>query len=310
MRIHTRFIDPEAHQPRSLRIECRGQQASDRIREILERDQPCMIGRLGGTETEAIIRHLNVLDSQSFFTKSREYITGKRDRFWWDRGIIMRLCNLSGFFPATEKALIKFSEDMLEDMQQIDILGAWQPQEIVLKDYLKNALRVPHGELQPYRHKNPWSECLAGKKVLVIHPFEKSIQQQYAKRTLLFKDPRVLPEFELITLKSVQSLVGNEVPFRDWFDALHFMTRQIDAMTFDVAIIGAGAYGLPLGAHIKRKGGKAFHLGGVTQMLFGIRGKRWDDLPEYRQFFNEHWVRPLPEEAPAKFKSVEHGCYW
>jgi len=26
--------------------------------------------------------------------------------------------------------------------------------------------------------------------------------------------------------------------------------------------------------------------------------------------FNEHWVRPLPEETPQNHIKVEDGCYW
>ena len=54
-------------------------------------------------------------------------------------------------------------------------------------------------------------EFLRGKKVLVIHPFAETIQHQYEqKRTLLFKNPDVLPEFQLETIKAVQSLGGQK----------------------------------------------------------------------------------------------------
>ena len=77
-----------------------------------------------------------------------------------------------------------------------------------------------------------------------------------------------------------------------------------------MAIIGAGAYGLPLAAHVKRLGKKAVHLGGATQILFGIRGKRWDEMPFFQKLYNEHWVRPLPSEVPKDYQRVEGGCYW
>jgi glycine/D-amino acid oxidase-like deaminating enzyme len=89
------------------------------------------------------------------------------------------------------------------------------------------------------------------------------------------------------------------------------MCRKIDAIDFDIAIIGAGAYGLPMAAHVKRRGKKAVHLGGATQLLFGIRGKRWDtDYPHLQPLFNEHWARPLPTETPPNAKTIEAGCYW
>ena len=111
--------------------------------------------------------------------------------------------------------------------------------------------------LEPYLHDNPWSEALAGKKILVIHPFNKTIENQYHnKRTLLFKDERVLPEFaSLQTIKAVQTLAGNKVTYKDWFAALDYMKSEIDQKDFDVAILGCGAYGFPLAAHVKQSSG-------------------------------------------------------
>jgi hypothetical protein len=307
---HARYVDPAAHRRAALPIACRGQAASDQIRARLEAKEPCLIGRLGATEADAIICYLNVTRPGSFAKKAGEYIRGERDRFWWEEGVVERLGELSGFFPTTREGAERFSRLNLEDMRQIDILGAWQAQESFLQKYLASAVRVPHSRLPPFQHAEPWSQVLAGRKVLVVHPFEESIRRQYARRKFLFKDPRVLPEFELKTLRSVQSIAGAKVSFRDWFEALDSMKARIDATDYDVAIIGAGAYGLPLGAHVKRSGKKAVHLGGITQMLFGIRGKRWDDRPEFASLYNEHWVRPLPEEAPENFTKVEGGCYW
>ena len=88
------------------------------------------------------------------------------------------------------------------------------------------------------------------------------------------------------------------------------MKKQVDAMDFDIAILGCGAYGLPLAAHIKRIGKKAVHMGGASQILFGIRGKRWEDHPVISKLFNEHWARPDENETPTNSKNVEDGCYW
>jgi hypothetical protein len=145
---------------------------------------------------------------------------------------------------------------------------------------------------------------------LVVHPFAESIRRQYARRERLFADPSVLPDFQLKTLQAVQSIGGQSRGFADWFEALDWMEQQMAAEDFDVAIIGAGAYGLPLAAHAKRLGRKAVHLGGATQILFGIRGRRWDEHPFISQLYNPFWVRPLPEETPPNYTDVESGCYW
>ena len=83
--------------------------------------------------------------------------------------------------------------------------------------------------------------------------------------------------------------------------------KQID---FDIAIVGCGAYGLPLAAKIKEIGKQAIHLAGATQILFGIRGARWDVRPEMQKYFNEYWIRPSDSERPKDAQSVEGACYW
>ena len=84
----------------------------------------------------------------------------------------------------------------------------------------------------------------------------------------------------------------------------------MSSRAFDVAIVGAGAWSLPLTAHARALGRIGIHMGGATQILFGIRGARWDDHPVIAGFYNEAWVRPGPGERPAAHEAVEGGCYW
>ena len=69
-------------------------------------------------------------------------------------------------------------------------------------------------------------------------------------------------------------------------------------------------YGFPLAAYVKSIGKKAIHLGGATQMLFGIKSKSWEDDSRFHYLINEHWVRPKETERPANYKQVEGGRYW
>jgi hypothetical protein len=66
-----------------------------------------------------------------------------------------------------------------------------------------------------------------------------------------------------------------------------------------------------LAAHVKRLGKKAVHLGGSTQILFGIKGKRWEENNKFiSSIMNQHWVRPLESETPSNINKIEDGCYW
>lgn len=130
------------------------------------------------------------------------------------------------------------------------------------------------GYYAPFLWKNPWTKYLKGKKVLVVHPFVDSIKSQYENnRTNLFEDPDVLPEFkELILVKAVQSIVGTKTDYKDWFEALKHMEDEISHLDFDVALIGCGAYGMPLAAHVKRMGKTGRPFGRMdTNVIRGIR---------------------------------------
>jgi hypothetical protein len=200
---------------------------------------------------------------------------------------------------------------MLTDAYEVDILGSWLNDEKYLNKQLTTSKRVVLEDLEPFFTKNPWTRALKGKKVLVVHPFAETIVAQYKKRELLF-DNDLLPEFELKTIKAVQSIAGEKTQFNDWFEALEYMKSQMDSIDYDICILGCGAYGFPLAAHAKRTGKKAIHLGGVTQLLFGIKGKRWEDyiVWPYMNLFNEHWVRPGENGKPKNAEQVEGGCYW
>ena len=218
-----------------------------------------------------------------------------------------------GFFPVDDENLLRFANFYSEQIKKTDLIGIWgfvPGETFLINKYCPKAIKFDPTGLEPYYFENPWSEVLTGKKVLVIHPFAKSIRQQYLKRESLFENKRVLPAFELINLQAVQSIGGNETGFKTWFDALAWMQQEIDKLDFDIAIIGAGSYGLPLSAYVKEKGKIAIHIGGATQLLFGVKGKRWETHPVISKLFNEHWIRPSVEEFVPQATKLEDACYW
>lgn len=282
-----------------------GAEGNRHIRELIWGDAPIMVARYGETELQAI---WSVLTHAPRAEQQRRVTT---------------LRHSSGFFPADVDNLQRFVEVYEDAARRLDCLaiwnyqhGRWTMEERMFADYSPDASLVSIRSLESWLFSDPWTESLRGRKVLVIHPFDQSIQRQYAKRTRLFNDERVLPEFSRIdTMKAVQSVAGNSTEFGTWFDALESMRAQIADRDFDVALIGAGAYGFPLAAFVKDLGKQAVHLGGVTQILFGIIGRRWEKVipggyPPLTRFVNSDWTRPLPRETPDRFESVDGGAYW
>lgn len=292
--------------------------ASELIYNLLASSKPCMIARYGAFELASVVNYLGVKNAQHSCLK---YISGKSPQWWWNKRLMKFMQSNAGFFPSTEENLMRFGEMMVEDSKQLDILGSWLPdEETMITDFNLNLTKVTLLALEPYWSKNPWSRVLEGKKVLVIHPFASLIEQQYKeKREVLFDDKQVLPKFDLKTIKAVQSL-GGDCEYPDWFEALDSMKKQMDATDYDIVLLGCGAYGFPLAAHAKRMGKQAVHLGGALQLLFGIRGRRWDNpnygIQEfgkqntYKTLFNSFWVYPSNSLVPSKATQVEGGCYW
>ncbi len=228
---------------------------------------------------------------------------------------LSRMHTFAGLFPETEEMGSRFTELMIEGIAQADLIGIWpQPFE----EYYTGTYGSPDLEytfmrnLNPWINPdNPWTAALEGKKVLVIHPFEESIRNLYAKREHLFPGTDILPEFSLDTLKSIQTSGGGvDDRFENWFEAFEWMKQEILKRDFDIAILGCGAYGFPLAAEIKKAGKQAVHFGGATQLLFGIMGNRWNHNPVVQNLVNEYWTRPLDSEKPKDADKVEKSCYW
>lgn len=267
------------------------------IKNYIRNGTPFAAVRLGGTEIRTI--------ADTIYSQYKLPIFGLNQR------TLQRICTLSGFFPATRENVEGFSKLYLEMLPYVDILCVWDcfMQGYFANNFAKKANLTTLYALEPYYFDLPWSSELKGKKVLVIHPFAKTIEKQFRHKEKIFENTEVLPDMQLMTLKAVQSL-GGKSKFESWFEALEWMYSEAMKMEFDVALIGCGAYGLPLAIKFKKAGKQAIQIGGALQLLFGIKGKRWESKPEAARLFNENWVRPDESERPETANSVEGACYW
>lgn len=313
-KLRRRYIERhDLPQPRPLNKEMDPDIISSHIREKLLSPEPCMLSRFGAVEIGCVVNYLGIYHQKRKIIK---YIKGEAFPWWWEEETMYPMRNNAGFFSATPELLKRFSEMMIEDMPLIDILASWRFEEEYFSKELQNAYKIDFEPYNPFWSDVPWTAALENKKVLVVHPFAETIQKQYLRKELIHKDPRVLPTFDLQTIKAIQT-IGNQGDgrFETWFDALEFMKNEIDKMDYDVCLLGCGAYGMPLAAHVKRSGKKAVHLGGSLQLLFGIRGARWENSNynatyNYSKLMNEFWVKPSATETLSKAQQVEEGCYW
>jgi len=230
-----------------------------------------------------------------------------------EQSFIDKLRRHAGVFPPTKDNFETFCSIYLAAAREIDLLGLMKSpnEKHLVESHIPKVLRCALGSLEPYLNSVPWSRSLAGLRVLVVHSFADSILRQYRlNRTKLFVDHQVLPEFELHCVKAPQTMLAETAGFSCWSEALADLKTKVDAVDYDVAIIGCGAYGLPLGAHIKLRGKVAVHFGGAVQLLFGISGQRWRNWSEFRAITRDAWISPSESERPAGWNKIEEGCYW
>ncbi|MGG7058069.1 hypothetical protein ACQPUZ_07190 [Clostridium tertium] len=265
---------------------------NDLIRQLILSGEPCMIARLGATESRCIEKWMNHKD--------------------FDKENLENIKQLSGVFPNDSNSIAEFCEVYTEGILDIDVLAVWgvTAERNIYKKYCPTAKLINIMSLEPFFYDNPWSSAIRGKKLLILHPFVETIKKQLINKDKLFKNDEVLPDFKEVSyIKAVQSLGGSD-EYESWLEALKSMCSEIEKIDFDVAIIGTGAYGLPLASYIKSLGKQAILMAGATQLLFGIKGKRWEERTEYKELFNEYWVRPSSMETPKEKEKVEGGSYW
>ena len=287
-------------------------EANQLISEMIKSGKPFMIGRLGSTETRFLVNQFLQKKISSDLCGILKTSIGDINIIWKKDPVFLdNLCLLSGFFPNDNSLAEKFIEIYNQSIANLDVLGVWNEMEYQLENIPNNVKLCKIRELEPWFYNEPWSYQLKGKKVLLVHPFEDSIKHQFAQKDLLYKNPKMLPDFELKTVKAVQTIAGQKSEFETWFDALESMKDEIAKTDFDIAIIGCGAYGFPLASYAKDLGKQAIHLGGVTQLLFGIKGKRWEEWEHYtslRKNNGENWI--FTQDIPKDFNKIEDGCYW
>ncbi len=253
--------------------------------------EPLLIGRLGGTEARVITEY--------YYKRQNSQQQQPYDQHVLDEGAV-----LSGIYPPVEEIGDYFSKEYIESIRACDMLAVWgtDNEDLFIREYCPDIPTLSYYSVLPLLLFKPWTYQLKGKKILVATSFTDTITKQYQKREALFESPYVLPEFDLITYKTIQAYGGENADYASYIEVLQKMTSDISNLEFDIALIGAGAYALPLGRHIKSMGKIAITTCGATQLFFGIKGARWIESGEFDEIMTPAWT-DLPEEEKPVFSS-------
>ena len=278
-----------------------GEEANGKIKEMILSNKPFACCRFGISEFNYVIQH-------------------DKDEIWEKNSLanMDEVREMFQLFPNDKgSGISKFAGIMREACNNADFLGVWP--YTVMGDYYVSTIediqkKVVASALlvEPYYYDEPWSEALRGKKVLVISPFDDEIMKQYkTNRDRLFLNKKVLPEFELVTLKAVWfDAAGKDPRFTTWFDVYDYLYEEAMKLDFDIALLGCGTFGFPLASRFKAAGKQAIHMGGALQLLFGIIGKRWEENENVNCFFNDFWIHPEKPKMELNYTHLDEGCYW
>lgn len=260
------------------------------------------------------------------------YITNRStetEKITYPQLVRKHICANAGIFPPTDESIDDWAQAMIQTiLPGMDIAVEWNPcmplkECTVLNAYAPKSERIPLRSLEPYYESEPdaiWTKALpAAAKVAVVSPFAASIAKQWEQRNAVWPSNRIWnPEAPTIVpmkcgfnpLFTKNSGWPTAVREGGWHTAVRYIVDTIMGSGARYAIVGAGALSLPIVYELKIRGISAIHLGGATQILFGIKGSRWITHSIISTFFNSAWVHPSPDEVPEHAHVIEGGCYW
>ena len=238
--------------------------------------------------------------------------------FQYCDSFLYNITRTAGVYPDTQENINNYLERFKKYLKDLDICAIWNNNRefemTLMKSCNPNFKQIELCDIEPFYFDIHWSYFLKGKTVLVISSFSKSIETQYKIKDKIWNNG-LLPDFNLITLQfpTMYYLVDEnkkkEYPVNS-NKLLDDYIEKLGNIHFDILLIGAGAYSIPLIVEAKRMGKIGIHLGGGLQIVFGIKGGRWDNHKIISHFYNEHWKRPYPDEIPENSKMAEDGAYW
>jgi hypothetical protein len=161
-----------------------------------------------------------------------------------------------------------------------------------------------------------YTKLLRGQRVLIVNPIASLLAGRANEATYknVWADNAQWWRPESVQGLDIGSAIDGKV--RDEFNnTQRLLQRYIEQLyelreTFDVALIGAGGYAIPMADEIKRMGKIAVVLGGHLQVVFGVLGRRWLDDPAWKAVINEHWIESPADLRPSDYRTTENGAYW
>ena len=272
---------------------------------------PFVAGKLGTSEFDAL-----------YWFKSQNGAPFPRD-------IRRNMMINAGLFSDGSDCVKEWCQYMMENIHLLDEIALWNPikpveERYFLQQYAPQIKKyLPLRSLEPFYQdlpENRWSLAIET-PFCVVSPFVETIEGQWKKRDVLFPMLLWSPKATfcggvcvgyspLICEAEEICSWPTHILQKGWRAGVDFVVDSCVATGAKFAFVGAGALSLPICFELKKRGISAIHTGGGTQIIFGIRGRRWLSHSVISHFFNENWVSPQESEIPSAGSVIEGGCYF
>ena len=146
----------------------------------------------------------------------------------------------------------------------------------------------------------------ANKKIGIICGFSDEFQKKYKNIKHIFPNDDI-SNMNLTFIKTPNGCGNEKITYKKTIDDIKYKITKENKC--DIYLVACGAYGLPICDYVKEIGSNSVYIGGFIQLLFGLKGSRWDIRPEISKYYNKHWT--YPEYRPPNHKLIENkNNYW
>jgi hypothetical protein len=237
---------------------------------------------------------------------------------------ILQLERNAGVFPTTTTSILSWIRKTLAAIQDSDLLVAGWYKPIAtyeldfLRDIGKRGPYLPLRALEPYYvpEAYQWTSALEGRRVAVVSSFAVTACVQATRATAVWSGRAVLPKATYLPVETRYSprLAQGRAEWPDtiksWDAAVAHIVNRVMEQHAEIVLIGCGGLGMVIGHELRMRGKVCIVMGGAIQVLFGIKGQRWQNHSIISSFWNDTWVWPRFEDIPGGADEVENRCYW
>jgi hypothetical protein len=227
----------------------------------------------------------------------------------------------SGILTDSDTDLTNFIKYSLEIYQKsilisivaVDKFNSYKLIDNTILNYVNK--KCIHHDLITNNGKDIWyrKDVFKNKKVLFISSHAETMKSQWESGNVIkgYQDKNEnFPNTKFIFCEMILNTgIKDKDKLDNWKLIMEKMKNKINKIDFDIALISAGGYANLLCDYIYTDLKKsACNKGGNMQILFCIKGQRWDVRDDVSKLYNQYWIRHTPKYP--ELYNIENGCYW